>query len=150
MLSDDSIKYSVEIKHVSCEDAISMIKEGENDYEQPLSQLINIELCAEKWSRLAKFLVVKNSVELVSLLVFYENLDTKMLYITHFVVSQKYKNRGVGKFVLRYLHDYAKTTKMSYVQLEVYSDSIAYKLYSNLNYRVIEDRNSKYLMQCDL
>lgn len=150
MGSREGIPYNVVIQQVSLTDALYLIRQGEYDYEEPLSQLIDIELCANKWSKLAKFLIVRDSDELVSLLVFYENAEKGMIYITHFVVSSKYRNHGIGQKMLQYLHVYAMTVGCKYIELEVIKNTAAYKLYNKLGYVVIENRDNKFLMQFQL
>ena len=63
----EGIPYDVVIQRVSFTDALNLIRQGEFDYEKPLSQLIDIDSCADKWSRLANFLIVKDNDVLVAL-----------------------------------------------------------------------------------
>lgn len=143
----EGIAYDVVIQRVSFTDALNLIRQGEFDYEKPLSQLIDIDSCADKWSRLANFLIVKDNDVSVALLVFYENIEKGMIYITHFVVSSKYRNHGIGQKILQYLHAYAMTIGCKYIELEVIKNTVAYKLYNKLGYVIIENRDDKFLMQ---
>ena len=146
----EGVPYDVVIQRVSFTDALNLIRQGEFDYEKPLSQLIDIDSCADKWSRLANFLIVKDNDVLVALLVFYENIEKGFIYVTHFVVSSKYRNKGIGQKVLKYLHGYAMTIEGKCIELEVIKNTSAYHLYNKLGYAVIENRDKKFLMQFQL
>ena len=81
---------------------------------------------------------------------FYENIEKGFIYVTHFVVSSKYRNKGIGQKVLKYLHRYAMTTEGKCIELEVIKNTSAYHLYNKLGYAVIENRDNKFLMQFQL
>jgi ribosomal protein S18 acetylase RimI-like enzyme len=143
----DGLPYNIVIQKVSFTDALYLIKQGEHDYEEPLSQLIDINFFADKWSKLAKFIIVKDNDNLVALLIFYENAEMEKIYATHFVVSSKYRNQGIGQKVLHCLHMYAKNIGYKFIELEVIKNSSAYKLYNKFGYLVQENRNDKFLMR---
>ena len=82
------------------------LNENKDDFKS-LSTSEAIDFYARKWSEKAKFLLLKNdNAELLSLIVFYINVDRKILYITFFVVSRNYRNKGLGHKMLNYLSDY--------------------------------------------
>lgn len=139
--------YNVFVNRLSYCEALNFIKLGEHDYDRPLSEIIDIELCAKKWSKYAYFLFVLDKKDLVSLLVFYNNKKSRMLYLTHFVVSSRFRCQGIGTKVFQYLHKYAESINCKTLQLEVFRETPAYRLYNKLGYVVVEDRGDKLLME---
>lgn len=134
-----------EIKKLSFEEVRNLLIASENDYNPPLSQWIDIEKCAQKWSEKAWFLIGKYANEIASVLVFYRNDVAGMLYVAHFSVSAKYRHKGIGhamlsKLIEQYKGEYKK------IELEVKKDSAAYAFYIQEGFECVEDRATKFYL----
>lgn len=133
------------------EEAESYLRLIENDFDTRVSERIDIEFYAKKWAENAKFLSLKDEKEyLVSLIIYYENLFNSSLYITEFVVTRLYRHRGIGHIMLDYLiGNYS--INFRYVDLEVAKDNKnAYQFYIREGFRIIEEKDVKYLMRKDI
>lgn len=122
------------------------LNENKDDFKS-LSTSEAIDFYARKWSEKAKFLLLKNdNAELLSLIVFYINVDRKILYITFFVVSRNYRNKGLGHKMLNYLSDYYRDVFHS-IELEVSKENIkAYKFYFKEDFIIKTENKDSYLM----
>ncbi|MDR1235761.1 MAG: ribosomal protein S18-alanine N-acetyltransferase [Holosporaceae bacterium] len=66
--------------------------------------------------------------------------------IVTFCVLPKFRNRGVGKSLIRSVDDYAKNHSVEKIFLEVSEDNvIAQKIYENFGYKKISERRRYYL-----
>lgn len=131
-----------EIKKLSFEEVRNLLIASENDYNPPLSQWIDIEKCAQKWSEKAWFLIGKYANEIASVLVFYKNDVVGVLYITHFSVSAKYRHRRIGHAMLSRLIEQYKDEYKS-IELEAKKDSVAHAFYIREGFEYIEERGTK-------
>lgn len=122
------------------------LNENKEDFKS-LSTSEAIDFYARKWSKKAKFLLLKNdNAELLSLIVFYINVDRKILYIPFFVVSKNYRNKGLGHKMLNYLTDYYSEVFYS-IELEVSKENIkAYKFYLKEDFIIKTENKDSYLM----
>lgn len=86
-----------------------------------------------------------------SLVAFYTNHKEHKAYIPLVWVDGAKRRRGIGARMLTELHRHIKSEGIETVGLEVHkNNSSAFSLYSRLGYRVVEDRNDKWLMCFDL
>lgn len=122
------------------------LNENKDDFKS-LSTSEAIDFYARKWSEKAKFFLLKNDNDkLLSLIVFYINVERKILYIPFFVVSRNYRNKGLGHKMLNYLSDYYRDVFHS-IELEVSKENIkAYKFYFKEDFIIKTENKDSYLM----
>lgn len=123
-------------------EVLNILNASEHDYEPVLSQLIDIDACARKWSEKAWFLIGKDVNDIASVLVFYKNDVVGVLYIAHFSVSAKYRHRRIGHAMLSILIEQYKDEYKS-IELEAKKDSVAHAFYIREGFEYIEDRGTK-------
>lgn len=126
-------------------EVLNILNASEHDYEPVLSQLIDIDACARKWSENAWFLLGKEANEIASVLVFYKNDVTRSLYVTHFSVSTKFRHGGVGHKTLEALTS-EYTSNYQYIDLEAEKIGKAYMFYIREGFSLKEDRKNKALL----
>lgn len=93
-----------------------------------------------------------NTDILIALCACYMNdFETKTAYVTHIAVSPVYREKGYGKKVLKNTIALAQKDGFERIDLEVVKTNVAalnlYKLY---HFKVIEERDDKYLMSLRL
>lgn len=122
------------------------LNENKDDFKS-LSTSEAIDFYARKWSEKAKFFLLKNDNDkLLSLIVFYINVERKILYIPFFVVSRNYRNKGLGHKMLNYLSDYYRDVFHS-IELEVSKENInAYMFYLKEDFIIKTENKDSYLM----
>lgn len=136
----------VSIECLSPTAAEQIVRLGENAFDKPLSEAIDIPKLSEKWSRYAKFLIVKNEEELAALIVYYENRLEKFLYITHFVVMPNYRHMGLGHYALKCLLQ-SSDDGYEQIRLEVRKDNMnAQKFYKKEGFVIQEEKENSYLL----
>ena len=137
----------VSIECLSPTAAEQIVRLGENAFDKPLSEAIDIPKLSEKWSRYAKFLIVKNEEELAALIVYYENRLEKFLYITHFVVMPNYRHMGLGHFALNHLIKSLNNVYI-HVRLKVRKEnSNAQNFYKREGFEILEEHDDSYLLE---
>lgn len=128
-------------------EAERVIHMGELAFNPPISAQIDIPWIAEKWSRYAKFLLLKDNDKIAATLVFYENKEGKFIYIPHLVVMNDYQHMGIGHYALNSLISLIGSEYLC-IRLEVRKDNIqARKFYKNENFIEIENRENSYILE---
>ena len=136
----------VTIECLSPAEAEQIVRQGENAFDKPLSDAIDIPKLSEKWSRYAKFLIVKDEEELAALIVYYENRLEKFLYITHFVVMPNYRHMGLGHFALNSLLNFSDGG-YEQIRLEVRKDNaLAHAFYNREQFIVLKETEMTYIL----
>ncbi len=121
-----------------------------SQFTPPLSQQFDIQGYAIKLSERAEFLILDDE-QVDSLVAFYTNHKEHKAYIPLVWVDGAKRRRGIGACMLTELHRHIKSEGIETVGLEVHKNNLsAFSLYSRLGYRVVEDRNDKWLMCFDL
>lgn len=141
--------YRVQIESCDVEKAKALVFATNYDFDPPLSQSLDIDMMAEKWSKYAKFLTLHNeNKELVALVVFYENKEERLLYIPHFVVRAPFRHNGVGHACIEYLLEAEKTEGFKSLRLEVLRiNGNAIQFYHKEGFELKEERKYSYLLE---
>ncbi len=71
-------------------------------------------------------------------------------YVDSIQISAKFRQRGIGSSVLAWLEEQFQKESKTAIQLSVFKNSPALRLYKRLGYAVKADRGSKFLMQKSL
>lgn len=139
--------YQVKITSLDRDEAERVIRLGEDSFASPLSEAIDLPKMAEKWSRFAKFLVIRdNNSSIAATLVYYENIEGHYIYIPHFVVLKEHRHLGLGHYAINYLIENAGFRYNS-IRLEVRKDNAnAIRFYEREGFYIIEHRETSYLM----
>ena len=88
------------------------------------------------------FIVLNNNEKIGTFL-----LDNKKsyLYISRVHIIKKFRNKGIGSYLLKYFED---KTKKKRLRLHVWPNNPAVRLYKRFGYKVIkEEKNGKLLME---
>jgi len=141
--------YRVQIESCDLDKAKTLVFATNYDFDPPLSQTIDIDKMAEKWSKYAKFLTLHNEDdEVVALVVFYENRDERFLYIPHFVVRSPFRHQGVGHACIEYLLEAEKIDGYNVLRLEVLkTNDNAIQFYHKEGFERKEERENTYLLE---
>ncbi len=67
--------------------------------------------------------------------------NRKYVYICNFVVDNRYRGKGIGKYMLQRLENYAYNTKCNYIILSCYRVNKAIKLYKSLGFKELKGYN---------
>ena len=145
-------RYAVQIESCDIEKAKALVYATNYDFDPPLSQSIDIDKMAEKWSKYAKFLTLHdNYKELVALVVFYENKEERFLYIPHFVVRAPFRHKGVGHACIKYLLETTKSEGFEMFRLEVLkTNANAIQFYHKEGFGLKEERENTYLLEKEI
>lgn len=141
--------YAAQIESWEVEKAKVLVCATNYDFDPPLSQSIDIDKIAEKWSKYAKFLTLHNEDnERVALVVFYENKEERFLYIPHFVVRAPFRHKGVGHTCIKYLLEKTKSEGFETLRLEVLkTNANAIQFYHKEGFVLKEERENTYLLE---
>jgi ribosomal protein S18 acetylase RimI-like enzyme len=72
-----------------------------------------------------------------------KDLDEKELYIGNICVDKKFRGKGVGKFLIENIFNYAKESKCKRIILDVSKENkIAQKLYKKMGFKITKERHS--------
>lgn len=138
-----------EIKRLSIQEVQVVLKASENDYDRPLSQLIDIEICSKKWSENAWFLLGIEQKEIASVMAFYKNIQLEKIYVTHFSVSKKYRHQGIGHKMMNKLVD-TYSNEYKHIELEAAKDGNAYSFYIREGFEYVEETKDKIRLKRNL
>jgi len=73
---------------------------------------------------------------------------TRVAYITLIMVTPEWRNKGIGKALIHFVIERARTLEFRYLDLEVTKhNKAAIALYTRLGFAKVEERKEKWLMQ---
>ena len=140
-------EYITSIETLTPDEAKAIISATEYDFETPLSLSLNIDAMSAKWASHAKFLLVRKGTELAAVLVFYENVQGRFLYVPHFVVRTPYQKKGIGHQCIESLTRAYSKDEYENVLLEVQKTNTgAFAFYQREGFMIQEDRPHTYLL----
>lgn len=124
---------------------LDLLKRGDDDFNPSLTQSVDILSYAEKLSKYANFVIVKECGTIVGCIAFYINDEGRFIYISHYWVSSKYQHNHYGQ---RMLETLIADNKIKYneIRLEVIKDNPAFLFYKKNGFEIQEDRGNKYLL----
>lgn len=134
------------IQHLSAYMVEQLLRRMDKQFTPPLCQQVDIQQYAQKLALHAEFLTI-DEVQIDSLIAFYSNHDNHKAYIPLVWVDSAKRRRGLGASMLDALHRHLSNRGMTSVSLEVHKNNqSAFSLYSRSGYRIVEDRQDKWLM----
>ena len=145
-------QYIAKIESCDTKRAKALVYATNYDFDPPLSQSIDIDKMADKWSKYAKFFTLHNEdKELVALVVFYENKEERFLYIPHLVVRAPFRHKRVGHKSIEYLLEAKKTEGYKSLRLEVLkTNANAIQFYHREGFVSKEERENTYLLEKEI
>lgn len=132
------------------ETIIALLQRGDKDFCPHLSEIVNLEVYAEKLCSYADFKIIGTQGNVLGCLAYYKNYPNQFLYITHFWINTLCKKKGHGRFLVDKLVR-EEGAGFKEVCLEIYKiDEEAKKFYEALNFKLKEDRNDRILLYHDI
>lgn len=106
------------------------------------------ELYANKIINNSRILKVHNNGKLIGFISYYiNNLETKIGFISMVLVDDKYRGFGIGLSLVKYALNDIENAGFIACNLEVNKrNSIAFKLYSNLGFKVSTEKQNSLIM----
>lgn len=125
------------IEVLGTKEEITAVIERFSPYLQSLSSgMVDGRELAEKFTKYARVIQMKENGQIMGFAVFYCNDDKdKNAYLSLIAVSPKYRNRGVGKSLIDEVVEQSKVAGMKRLALEVRkSNRVAIKFYEKLGF----------------
>jgi len=131
----------IEIRPMTNRDIPEVVSIENLSYSAPWTRR---EFYAElNFNRFARYFVVEKNQKIIGYIGSWFFKD--FVHITNVTVHPDFRNKGIGRKLMNYIIDLAKSRKVKKVVLEVrVSNTIAQKLYKNLGFRVEKIRKEYY------
>lgn len=68
-------------------------------------------------------------------------------YLADLQISRYQRGKGIGKYVMSYIESIATKNTNNLIRLSVFIDNPAVEFYKKIGYKIIENKNSKYLLE---
>jgi ribosomal protein S18 acetylase RimI-like enzyme len=97
------------------------------------------------------FIISENCIDKGFIAFYCNNQKTKIAFITLLLVNEKYRKQGIGYKLVNFVLKTAKERGFIKCNLEVLKENKkAYSLYTSFGFSIIEVKENKYLLSCNL
>lgn len=98
---------------------LTFLKEIDASFQPRLSTKVDLVTYSKKINKLANVFFATLDNKDIGIVAFYINSDRRTAFITVIGVLPDYQGKGIGKFLLDLVQDYAIEKGLSYLELEV-------------------------------
>ncbi|MBP5709642.1 MAG: GNAT family N-acetyltransferase [Bacteroidales bacterium] len=125
---------------------LSLLKRCDKEFTPCLSEDLDLDNYSKKLSEHASFIIAKEDNEIQGFVAYYKNFSESFLYVPLVWVSSSSRRSGLGKTFISQLERLDPNVFLS-IKLEVLkSNAGAYQFYLKENFKIAEERDSKWLM----
>lgn len=121
----------------------------DNDFYEPLSIRVDLDVFAEKLHNLSTTFIVVYKGKVAGLLAsYFYDVQSKKGFITLVHIKREFQGRHLSSYLVKIVQTYAESIKFKYIDLMVYRDNIsAFGLYSKYGFKVINEKSRRCTMR---
>lgn len=128
----------------------TLLQKCDEEFVPSLSQTMNLKQYAQKLSDFAQFVIALDNGSAAGFVAYYLNDEGHFIYVPLIWVSSEVQRNGIGQQLIAQLSELS-IMGYSSIRLEVLkSNTGACHFYLKEDFKMAEDRNSKWLMSKDI
>ena len=143
---NDLIEFDIIHTKIDESKAYGILNQFDGCFSPILTSLIDIKAYAIKWSQFADWILCRRGEEIIGYIVFYENIESGICFITSICVSDSYRHYGVASGMLRFLID-SVSSSIKKINIECRKNNVsAIEFYKKVNFEVMAEKVGMYEM----